>query len=87
MSLVCFDSLSISEVVGRLLGGERAITEGAALDIALVKTPFKGEFAFLCAVLAVMSVEGDVIKDGKEEVVFKGDIGPGEDVRNSLNET
>ena len=87
MSFVCFESFRISDVVGRVLGGERAITEDAVFDIALVRTVFNGEFVFLGIVLAVMSVEGDVIRDCNEEEVFKGDIGPGDDVRNSPNDT
>ena len=63
------------------------MTEDATEGIALVDTVFKGEFVFLGILLAVKSVEGDVIRDGKDEDVFRGDIGPGEVVRNSLNET
>ena len=76
----------ISEVVVRL-GGDTAIAGDDMFDIALVNTLFNGELVFLGIELEVMTVTGDVIKDGKDVEVCRGDIGPGEDVKNSLRDT
>jgi len=73
----------ISEVVG----GDSAIAGDDMFDIAFVNTVFNGELVFLGIVLEVIRVAGDVIKDGKDVEVCRGDIGPGEDVKNSLSET
>ena len=76
----------ISEVGGRL-GGDSAIAGDDMFDIAFVNTVFNGELVFLGIVLEVIRVAVDVIKDGKDVEVCRGDIGPGEDVKNSLSDT
>ena len=86
MSFVCFESLMISEVVDRLVG-ESAMAGDVIFDIAFVNTVFNGELVFLGIELAVIIVVGDAINDGKEEAVCNGDIGPGDDVKNSLRDT
>ena len=73
----------ISEVVVRLgddIGDDM-------VDIAFVNTVFNGELVFLGIGLEVISVAGDVIKDGKDVEGCRGDMGPGEDVKNSLSDT
>ena len=86
MSFVCLVSSVRSEVVDRL-GGERAMAGDVVFDIAFVNTAFNGELVFLSIVLAVIKVVEGVINDCKDGVVGEGDIGPGEDVKNSLRET
>ena len=86
MSFVCFASFVMSEVVDRL-GGERAMAGDDVVDIAFVNAAFNGELVFLSIVFVVIKVVEDVINDGKDGVVGEGEIGPGEDVKNSLKET
>ena len=86
MSFVSFVSFVRSEVEDN--GGERAMAGDDTFDIAFVNTVFNGELVFLSIVLAVIKVVEDVINDGKDVgVVGEGEIGPGEDVKNSLRET
>ena len=86
MSFVSFVSFVRSEVECRV-GGERAMAGDDTLDIAFVNAVFNGELVFLNIVLAGINVVLDVINDGNVGVVGTGEMGPGEDVKNSLSET
>ena len=94
MSFVCFgSSMKLSEFGCKLGGGESAMVAGddvVDIDaIVFVKAVLSGELVLLVGMVTVVviTVDGEVINGVIVEPLCKGDIGPGDDVKNSLRDT
>ena len=85
--------MKLSEFGCKLGGGESAMVAGddvVDIDaIVFVKAVLSGELVLLVGMVTVVviTVDGEVINGVIVEPLCKGDIGPGDDVKNSLRDT